>query len=215
MTHAEARQSSATERYLLDEMTPEERDAFEAHYFDCAECAEDLRIAARMRDGARAGLLAAAAMGDAKRRRRSWIQTAALPWAVAATLALAAGYQTVRLRQAAGPLAPQALAPITLRPSSRGAEAMVTLSAAARAATFALDLPDARSSNLAFTLQTVAPDGARDHVASGEIAAPPAGAPVLILVPSSTLTPGQHYVLAIEQAGGALLEEYRFAVAKP
>ena len=33
----------ATERYLLDELSPELRDAFEEHMFECQECALDVR----------------------------------------------------------------------------------------------------------------------------------------------------------------------------
>lgn len=34
------------ERYLLDELSPPDRDAFEEHCFGCPECAEDLRVSA-------------------------------------------------------------------------------------------------------------------------------------------------------------------------
>jgi hypothetical protein len=43
MEHSEAVQQMTAERYLLDELTPEEREAFEQHVFDCPECALDLR----------------------------------------------------------------------------------------------------------------------------------------------------------------------------
>jgi len=43
MNHEQAVQEMATERYLLDELSPELRDAFEEHMFDCAECALDVR----------------------------------------------------------------------------------------------------------------------------------------------------------------------------
>lgn len=43
MEHTEAVQQMTAERYLLDELTPEEREAFEQHVFDCPECALDLR----------------------------------------------------------------------------------------------------------------------------------------------------------------------------
>lgn len=51
MTHDEAIKDGATERYVLDEMTDEERDAFEEHYFECAVCAEDVRTAISLREG--------------------------------------------------------------------------------------------------------------------------------------------------------------------
>lgn len=43
MDHSEAVQQMTAERFLLDELTLEERDEFEAHVFDCQECALDLR----------------------------------------------------------------------------------------------------------------------------------------------------------------------------
>lgn len=43
MNHSDAIQQMAAERYLLDELTTEEREAFEEHVFDCPECALDLR----------------------------------------------------------------------------------------------------------------------------------------------------------------------------
>jgi len=46
MDHSEAVRQMATERYLLDELTPDLREAFEEHLFDCSECALDLRAGA-------------------------------------------------------------------------------------------------------------------------------------------------------------------------
>jgi len=45
MDHSEAVREMAAERYLLDELEPEAREAFEEHVFDCPECALDLRAA--------------------------------------------------------------------------------------------------------------------------------------------------------------------------
>ena len=43
MDHQEAIRLTATERYLMDELSPELRDQFEEHFFDCAECASDVK----------------------------------------------------------------------------------------------------------------------------------------------------------------------------
>jgi hypothetical protein len=53
MEHAEAIESHTAERYLLDELTAAEADSFEEHYFDCHQCAEDLRDGMAMLDGGR------------------------------------------------------------------------------------------------------------------------------------------------------------------
>jgi hypothetical protein len=46
MNHSEAVEQMATERYLLDELSPDLRDAFEEHLFDCPDCSLDLCAAA-------------------------------------------------------------------------------------------------------------------------------------------------------------------------
>lgn len=56
MNHAEAVREMAAERYLLNELTPEVRDAFEEHMFDCPQCALDVRAGAAFVDEARAQL---------------------------------------------------------------------------------------------------------------------------------------------------------------
>ena len=45
MEHAEAVSQFAVEKYLLGELSPEAREAFEEHYFGCEECAIDLHAA--------------------------------------------------------------------------------------------------------------------------------------------------------------------------
>lgn len=45
MDHTEVVREKTTERYLLNELDPEVRDEFEAHYFDCPECAQDVSAA--------------------------------------------------------------------------------------------------------------------------------------------------------------------------
>ena len=42
MDHSEAVRLMATERYLLGEMSPDVREAFEGHLFECEECALDV-----------------------------------------------------------------------------------------------------------------------------------------------------------------------------
>ena len=46
MGHDEAVRTLATEKYLLGELSPELRDRFEEHFFDCRPCAFDLWAAA-------------------------------------------------------------------------------------------------------------------------------------------------------------------------
>lgn len=70
MTHQQAVDSMASERYVLDEMTEPERFEFEAHYFDCEECADDVRLAHLIREEAeRSGAASNVVSGFPGRRR--------------------------------------------------------------------------------------------------------------------------------------------------
>jgi anti-sigma factor RsiW len=48
MTHEDAIQTQAVDRYLLRQMTEDERAIFELHFFDCAVCAADVTDGTRM-----------------------------------------------------------------------------------------------------------------------------------------------------------------------
>ncbi|HTU42556.1 MAG TPA: zf-HC2 domain-containing protein [Candidatus Aquilonibacter sp.] len=45
MDHDKVVREKMTEKYLLEELDPESRDEFEEHFFDCPECALDVRAA--------------------------------------------------------------------------------------------------------------------------------------------------------------------------
>ena len=53
MDHEEALRLQAAVKYVLGELPRTERDSFEEHYFDCGECALDVRSAAAFADNAR------------------------------------------------------------------------------------------------------------------------------------------------------------------
>jgi hypothetical protein len=81
MDHEKSISTHAAEGYLLGELTPAERDAFEEHFFDCEECGQAVRDGAAFRDGMRA-------LGKESRfqfRRPMWL----LP--IAASLAIGFG----------------------------------------------------------------------------------------------------------------------------
>ena len=229
MDHLQAVNTLATERYLLDEMTEAERHAFEAHIFSCRECAADVREGALMRDGVREGLLERstrrseqggkivpmpAASPTAAAHKPRWSYSIVLPWAAAAMLTLVVGYQSMALRPPPRDTAPSALSPATLRPASRGEEPTVMMDANGRV-TLAVDLGDAGFDGGAIAYQLSLIGGTR--VASGELAAPQAGMPLLLLIPSRTVEPGAHCVLRLQNVRNTALTpmEYRFTVGKP
>lgn len=53
MDHRKAVEMHATERYLLGELSEGECAEFEEHFFECSECAEDVRAADALIEGAR------------------------------------------------------------------------------------------------------------------------------------------------------------------
>lgn len=79
MNHDDAMEMMAAERYILGELEPAERDAFEEHFFDCTVCADDIRDSAKFAAGVRTS--------DAKVKHYSRWATAAAAAAVAIGLA--------------------------------------------------------------------------------------------------------------------------------
>jgi len=216
MTHQHAVETLAMERYLLGEMADQERDALEEHFFSCAECAEDARAASALREAVAAGMASRAATRPAGRvlelsapRRR--LTSTVIPWAVAASLALVAGYQTLVMRtsltRSAGPIV---LSPVTLRPASRGEEPVV-FAAGGAMITLAVDFGGGvTNGDIAYEIDQV-DDGT---IASDHVSAPKDGAPLLLLLPAALLQPGRHYVLVVKNSGNPRLTpaEYRFTV---
>jgi hypothetical protein len=80
MDHSEAVRDMATERYLLDELTPELRDAFEEHMFECQECALDVRAAAAFLTETKAQLPQITSAEEAPRLVKPVRPEAKKPW---------------------------------------------------------------------------------------------------------------------------------------
>ncbi len=99
MDHKEAVQLQAAAKYVLGELPPDLRDAYEEHFFDCAECALDMQATAAFAENARnvlgqeardVNLRAAASAGG---RWLAWLKPmVAVP--ALAVLLLALGYQS-------------------------------------------------------------------------------------------------------------------------
>src|SRR6267378_9511 len=53
MDHNQALQLQAAVKYVLGELSQVQRDEYEEHYFDCAECAVDIKALATFADTAR------------------------------------------------------------------------------------------------------------------------------------------------------------------
>lgn len=200
----------ATERYLLGEMTDTERDSFEEHFFSCAECAEDVIAGDKMREGVRAGLGWAGAPATG-RKRPAWKPAVVIPWAAAASLMVVAGYESYQVTSIRRELAsPMALTPLTLRAPTRGQELSV-LATPGGVVTMAVDLGSNRfDDGLKYEIRSES----GEVVGAGDAPAPAPGAPLLLVIRSSTFRASGRYVLVLRtaRAGGTESSEYRFSV---
>ena len=219
MTHQQALDGLASERYLLNDMTEVERFEFEEHYFDCAECAEDVRLGETIRQEAqRSGPVMAA---NAEAGRTAVVLTSpkwwrrpmvAAPWAVAATLAMVVGYQSLvtvpGLRGAGGS---QSIEPVMLRGATRGAATTVTIAPGQRFVALSADLlTPPQSASLAYEIL----DANRSAVASGRSSVPASGAPLMLLVPVDELQKAGRYTLTLRDSGqNAVIGEYEFDIS--
>lgn len=102
MDHDVVVREKMTERYLLDELDPEARDEFEGHFFECQDCAMDVRAGAVFIDQSKVVLSekpvelrdAVVAFSRQKPGWFSWLRPAFAAPALALLLAVV-GYQNL------------------------------------------------------------------------------------------------------------------------
>ncbi len=127
MDHTESIRLMAAEKYLLGELTPEQREQFEEHFFDCQECALDVRAGAALVEHSKVVLAEPVAVSPArtpvaaKVGRWAWLRPAfVVP--VLAVLLVVVGYQNLvtypQLKQLAS--SPQILPWASINVSTRG-----------------------------------------------------------------------------------------------
>jgi hypothetical protein len=204
MEHEVASKSQAVERYLLGEMAQDERDAFEEHYFTCAECADEVRSCVAM-------------AGDLKRVLRdvpqprdsaswlSWLKMPALvPACAAAFLAAVVGYQNFAVL-------PQLKAPrpvgaaVILDGQTRGGGPKVN---AGEPLHFQMAAGGA-ASDKPMWLELQGPGGQR--IEAGEIPAPAEHQPLDVFFPGN-FGPGSYTVVIRENPGGKEIARNPFEI---
>jgi anti-sigma factor RsiW len=130
MDHTESIRLMAAEKYLLGELTPEQREQFEEHFFGCQECALDVRAGAALVEHSKVALAEPVAVSPArtpvaaKVGRWAWLRPAfVVP--VLAVLLVVVGYQNLvtypQLKQLAS--SPQILPWASINVSTRGTSA--------------------------------------------------------------------------------------------
>jgi anti-sigma factor RsiW len=214
MTHQDAVNSQAIEKYLAAELTPEEREQFEQHYFDCPECAAEIRAGEIFAANARAVFAEEtgrrATHRPAEPRRAGglpgWRRPVfAFAFAAATVLAVVNGVLLLRLHHLD---APQAYPAFFLRGTARGDDQVLHTPRTARFVGLSVDVPPGgRSASYEGTLVDAA-GRTRFQVHLPDPGQP--GAALNVLVPVSDLGPGR-YTLVVAP-GGAEPGRYPFVL---
>lgn len=213
MDHQQAIKMQAAERYLLEELSEEERESFEDHYFSCLECADEVKAAYTFADNARA-VMADWPAPRAERRSFNffdWLRPVWVP-AMAVLLLGVAVYQSAFVipgleRQLETATAPRALPSVVARAATRGEPAIVVLSPNDQFVQVILDINTTQpvssyssqvydeSGNLRFTIPSAVPSG---------------GGSLNLLLPASELKPGRYTI----KVGPSGVDDYSFVVQR-
>ena len=158
MNHALSIETKAAERYLLGELLPMERDAFEQHFFECPECAADVCAGSSLAHGAYTFFSQVPVEKTTSIPRtiaaawRSWFAfPAAIPAAAAFALLTFTAYQNAILlpelrRVAVESARPRLLPSVVLVPGSRSALPSVSVPNSAPFFQLLLELPPTKGS---------------------------------------------------------------------
>jgi hypothetical protein len=212
--HLQAIQLKAAERYVLGELPSDLREQYEEHFFSCAECAEEVNLAAAFVENSRASMGSEPVMPPVRLPAAAAQRPAASSWLgallrpsfavpVFAALLLLVAYQTFlvipRLKGtatqsvAAFGSTPQALASFSLiTADSRGGEPLTVTVAPGQPFSLYFDIPpDGHYSSYVCELQ----DAASKTEFSLNISAEQAKNAVQLLIPSSSLGRGKHMLV--------------------
>jgi hypothetical protein len=217
MDHEQVIQTQAAEKYLLGEFSVAEQDEFAEHFFDCEECARDLRLTSLFMDTSKRVMAA-----DLVNRPQPAVKRSSSTWqpawyAIAASIALLAVilYQNVvtipKLRSFA---APQALEYFSIASmGSRGTGQTVVTPSHKRPFILLADIPSHENINQ-YRCEILDTNG--KTVLSIDVSEALARKTVPLLIPASTLSSGT-YTFAIsgrtkEEPAFTQLEKYTLQV---
>jgi hypothetical protein len=222
MDHESSIKTQAAGKYLLGELLPDEREAFEQHFFECAECASEVRLGFQFAENAKAVFHdAPRRVAEPVRRARfwDWFKPAALvPIAAGFAVLAFIGYQNLvqipALRAKVGQLEqPQVLMPTVLTPAARSAAPSIHVP------------PDAQFFQLSLVTAAIPPaDRYRCELRSDRgkllatIALPglESDSNVTMLVPAANFTDGYYEAVLVGVSHGMSIEldHYRFSVRR-
>jgi hypothetical protein len=208
MDHETAVRSQAAERYVLEEFPPEERAAFEEHFFECPECAEEVRcasvFAANATQALREERIDEMAKLKSGRRWPSWRFRWTLAASAVLNVALLAGFGLERFSSHATEtgIEPQFYPTVAVAAASRGSQSPAALPAGVRFFGVRFDLMPGQQFQ-SFEYQIL---DAKGTLRSAKSLLAPAGesSELQLAVPVASLDPGEYIVvLRGTQSGNA------------
>lgn len=231
MKHEEAVQNLAVEQYLLGDMNPSEREAFEEHYFECVICAEEVKSAVTFREDMKAILAADQDDLEAAAPTRvqpnpgkssdkgtntggwnwlSWLQPQIAAVALAGLAVISIGSVALMQSRIAELSQPSIVNAAFLRDQTRGTPPVLRLTGG-KPALLSFDLAVAPDSKLDFLVQSAGGDVV--YQVSGD--APPQDEEVHLLLPKLDLSPGNYRVLVRSSGQEQDLAQYPFEIKGP
>lgn len=222
MEHDEAIRSHAAERYVSGDLPPGERSDFEAHFFDCLECAEDVRFeltfAANTRAVSREGRANIRSVPRPSHPgfRERWLgflhPRPAMAFSIAANFVLAAGLGYVLLTGTRENTQPRfAQAYFAPGPTHGGDEDVHAIAARDTAYMARFLAPSPAGASYSYEIL----DAAGQRESSGDIPAPPDQRDFLYLqVPVQRLPGGVHTLVVRAAPGGEIVSWSRFRTSR-
>jgi anti-sigma factor RsiW len=213
MEHDDAIRFQAAERYVAGELPPAERDAFEEHFFDCRECAEEVRWEQIFAANARALSRDHAAVRPAK-WWEAWLERLriqpALALSLAANFALAIGFaylMTVAIGGGGGPrFVPAFFAP----GPARAAQEAKAIPAGAPAFAVHFPAPDRPSSS--YFYEIIGAQGTRE--AANSLKASAGEGDLWLEVPVHHLPQGVHTLIVRGDPASEVIARFRFLTTR-
>lgn len=210
MDHTEAIRLMAAEKYLLGELPPESREQFEEHFFECQECARDVRAGAAFVEHSKVLLATPAsqpapvAAADRPTNWLGWLRPALVGPALAVLLAVV-GYQNLvmypKLKGVIATLDTPQILPSGSLNTTRGAGERVVVAHQGEPFLLFLDIPPG-SDYASYVAELKPPLGNPEW--SLTIPAEAAKDTVMIRVPPGQHGPGRYtlVVRGVDAAGG-------------
>jgi hypothetical protein len=217
MDHRQAQATNASERYLLGEMTEPERFDFESHYFECEECAVDVRTVHAFAEGVKAvcseepvPVRVHTAPAPAGPPRMWWLRW----WvpAFAAGCALIAVWQgLIVIPGLRSQMESRAMTAIPLRAAARGSEQSIELRGDQPYQLVSLDVNNVDAETpIAYQLV----DSGGEVRVSRRATSPPLGSPLIVTLWRKDLERPGSWTLILRDQKGTEISRYPFSVPK-